>query len=142
MVPFRDSLLPSSHKKVMFSARRGRGVAKEPVNRQMSPGRLAPRPLNEMLCKDIKPSFIVMLDVLISFIFAQAPLVAPEDARAFPTAFAGISAYMERTKIVLTGAIANALYKIKSVKSRAFFLKTGRSLPEELKMTQRGGNEQ
>jgi len=62
-----------------------------------------------------------MLDVcLISFIFAQAPLVAPEGALAFPTAFAGISAYIKRTKIVLTDALANALYKIESVKSRAF----------------------
>ena len=78
----------------------------------MASRRPASWPLNKMLCKEgviIEALFIVMSDVcLISFIFAQAPLVAPEGALAFPTAFAGISAYIKRTKISSTDAVANA----------------------------------
>ena len=49
MVPLWDSLLSSSPRKMTIRSRRGCGVAKEPVNRQMSPGRLAPRPFSKDL---------------------------------------------------------------------------------------------
>ena len=100
----------------------------------MASGRLASWPLNNKEGVFIEASFIVMPDVcLISFIFAQAPLVAPEGALAFPTAFAGISAYIKRTKIFSTDAVANALYKIESVKSRAFSSKLGHHCLKNLK---------
>jgi len=65
----------------------------------------------------MKPWFVAMLGVcLTSFVFAQAPLVAPEGALAFPVASAGISAYVRTDqKIVITDALANAFYKIEDV---------------------------
>jgi hypothetical protein len=49
VVPLWDSLLSSSRRKIVFGFRRGRGVIKEPVNRQISHGRLAPRPFSKDL---------------------------------------------------------------------------------------------
>jgi hypothetical protein len=65
----------------------------------------------------MKALFVLVFSIcFVSPVFAQAPLVAPEGALAFPTAAAGISAYVKTDqKIVITDALANAFYKIEDV---------------------------
>jgi hypothetical protein len=65
----------------------------------------------------MKALFVLVFSICFaSLVFAQAPLVAPEGALAFPTAAAGISAYVKTDqKIVITDALANAFYKIEDV---------------------------